>query len=56
MTTEAMRAISFECEECGEIQFADYTLESGWFEDRVVMSDLIDCENCGRENHVIEEL
>jgi len=56
MTTEAGRAIIFDCEHCGETQFASYTLEQEWYVDRMVMADNIDCEFCGKENHVIEEL
>lgn len=56
MTTEAMRAISFECEECGEIQFADYTLVDGWYMGRAVNEDNIICEHCWHDQHVIEEL
>ena len=53
---KAAKAIKFECEECGYDQYADYTLEHGWYDDRAVMRDNIACENCGHDNLVIEEL
>ena len=56
MTVTAERAIQFECEECGLVQFSEYTLVHGWYGDRAVNEDNIDCEKCGHENHVIEEL
>lgn len=56
MTVEAGRAIWFECEKCTHGQYADYSLDSGWFDGRAVNEDYIDCEECGHENHVIEEL
>lgn len=56
MPVTAERAIQFECEKCGHIQYGDYTLDMGWHEDRAIMEDRINCENCGHENHVIEEL
>lgn len=56
MTVIAEKAISFKCEHCGTEQFHDYTLESGWYVDRAVNEDKIDCVTCGHTNHVIEEL
>ncbi len=56
MTVDAEKAIQFECEECKEVQFADYMLEPGWHEDRAVNEDRINCSECNHENHVIEEL
>ena len=56
MTVEAEKAIQFECENCGHFQYESYTLCSGSFEDRAVNEDRIDCEKCGYENHIIEEL
>ena len=56
MPVDARKAIMFVCEECGFNQYSDYTLEHGWFEDRAVNEDRIDCEECSHENHVIEEL
>ena len=56
MTVTAERAIQFECEECGLVQFSEYTLSDGWYENRAVNDDRIYCEECGHENHVIEEL
>ena len=56
MTVRAEQAIQFECEKCKEVQYADYSLEHGWHEDRAVNEDLIACQSCGHENHVIEEL
>lgn len=56
MPVEAKKAIQFECENCGEVQFSEYTLNHGWHVDRAVNEDRIDCEECGHENHVIEEL
>ena len=55
MTVEAEKAIQYECEKCGEVQFSEYTLCPEWFEDREVMSDRILCDSCGHDNHVIEE-
>jgi len=46
----------FECEKCHHGQYADYTLGSDWEDDRAVMADNIDCEECGHENRVIEDL
>lgn len=56
MTVTACKAIWFECEQCCHGQFADYTLDSDWEEDRAVMADTIDCERCDHPNRVIEEL
>ena len=56
MTVEADRAIGFACEKCGEYQYHEYSLDNEWYEDRCVMADRIDCEYCGHENHVIENL
>ncbi len=56
MTVEAEKAIQFECEECGRVQFSEDTLCYGRYADRTVKEDRIDCEKCGHENHVIEEL
>jgi transcription elongation factor Elf1 len=56
MTVIAHEAISFTCENCGSEQFAEYTLSPGWYKDRAVNEDNIDCITCGHENHVIEEL
>lgn len=56
MTVTAEKAISFKCENCGSTQLADYSLEQGWYEDRAVNEDKIDCMACFHENHVIEEL
>ena len=56
MTVEAEKAIQFECEKCGYLNYESYTLESGWYEDRAVMEDCLECGECGHENHVIEEL
>jgi len=56
MTVKASRAILFDCEYCGETQYSSYALDQEWYEDRMVMADRIDCEVCGKENHVIEEL
>jgi transcription elongation factor Elf1 len=53
---KAHEAISFTCWNCGTEQLAYYTLEPGWYEDRAVNEDKIDCIVCGQENHVIEEL
>jgi len=55
MTVKAGRAIMFDCEYCGEAQYHEYTLEMEWSKDRMVMADRIECEFCGKENHVIEE-
>lgn len=56
MTVEAEKAIEFKCEKCGELQYFDYTLIPGWYEDRAVNEDKITCEKCSHQNHVIEEL
>ena len=56
MSVEAEKAIWFECEKCNEGQYADYSLEYSWEDDRAVMADNIDCELCGHTNRVIEEL
>ena len=56
MTTKAYKAIEFTCEYCEKRQYAEYTLDHEWFEDRYVNSDWINCEECGKENHVIQEL
>lgn len=56
MAVTAEKAIEFKCEKCDKFQFAEYTLAQGWYEDRAVNEDRIDCEYCGHENHVIEEL
>jgi transcription elongation factor Elf1 len=53
---KAHEAISFTCWNCGTEQLAYYTLNPGWYVDRAVNEDVIDCEKCGEENHVIEEL
>jgi len=55
MTVEADRAVGFACEHCGHYQYHEYSLEHNWHENRAVMSDNIDCEKCGKENHVIED-
>ena len=56
MTQTANKAIQFKCEKCGYIQFSKYTLEYSYFEDRYVYQDHIQCEKCGHDNHVIQEL
>ena len=53
---KAEKAIQFTCEKCLTPQFGEYSLMEGWYIDRVVMEDKIDCEKCGHTNHVIEEL
>lgn len=52
---KAWPAIEFECEKCGHVQYADYSLEDEWIDDHVVLADKIDCEKCGHENHVYIE-
>ena len=58
MTVDAGKAIWFECGYCGHGQYADYSLDSDWDVDRgaAVMADNIDCEKCGKENRVVEDL
>ena len=56
MTVTAEKAIQFECEKCGRIQFTEYTLTHAWYEDRAINEDNIMCEKCNHDNHVIEEL
>jgi len=56
MTVEAERAIQFECEECGEIQYHEYSLQDSWLDNRAVNADNIMCEKCGHDNFVFEEL
>lgn len=56
MTVKAGKAIKFHCEKCGADQYADYSLESDWEDDRAVNADNIDCNLCGHTNRVIEEL
>lgn len=56
MTTTAQKAIYFRCEDCDYPQYHLHTLEHGWFNDRYVNQDHIVCENCGFDNHIIEEL
>lgn len=56
MSIKAEPAIEFTCEKCGEIQYADYTLDQDWEEDRAVMADNIDCKKCGHENRVFMEM
>lgn len=56
MSVNAQKAIKFDCEKCGETQYADYTLEQSWEDDRAVMADNIDCCKCGHTNRVIDEL
>jgi len=57
---KAERAIQFDCEQCGETQYFEYTLEHGWCYDdgrsRAVMQDEVQCEFCGHMNHVYQEL
>jgi hypothetical protein len=56
----AFKAIYFNCEECEHGQYADYNLEEYLLEDsegaRTVLSDVIDCEKCGKPSRVIEEI
>ena len=54
MSELAKKAIYFECEKCGQGQYLDYTLEYFWEDDRAVMADMIDCENCYHQNRVIQ--
>jgi DNA-directed RNA polymerase subunit M/transcription elongation factor TFIIS len=56
MSVKAEKAISFECEKCRHHQFIEYTLDHDWEDDRAVMADNIDCEECKHVNRVIEEL
>ena len=56
MTVTAEKAIQFECEKCGHIQYSEYTLAPGWYQDRAVNEDSILCELCGHDQHIIEEL
>lgn len=56
VTVEISRAIQFKCEKCGHIQYAEYTLTPGWYEDRAVNEDNILCEYCNHDQHVIDEL
>jgi hypothetical protein len=56
MTVQACRAIYFDCEKCDHGQYADYTLDHDWEDDRAVYADNIDCEKCGHTNRVIEEM
>jgi len=52
----AERAIQFECENCGHMQYDNYALSPGWYINRAVNEDNIVCAECGHDNHVIEEL
>ena len=56
MAQVAQTAIQFECEKCGKIQFEEDSLDYAWFKDRTVREDHIQCEKCGHDNHVIQEL
>lgn len=56
MSVNAEKAIKFTCESCKETQFADYTLEQSWEDDRAVMADNIDCVKCHQTNRVIQEM
>ncbi len=56
MTVKAKKAIQYHCEKCCGVQFADYTLEPDWEDDRAVNADNIDCDKCGHTNRVIEEI
>ena len=55
MSVEVKNAIAFQCEACGYIQFEYNTLQHGWYEDRYVYQDNIDCEKCKHTNHVFKE-
>ena len=56
MSVEALKAIYFECEKCEHGQYADYTLNNNWEDDRAVNADDIICEKCNHSNRVIEEI
>jgi len=55
---KAERAIMFECEKCGRINFEEDTLdyEPHESEKRWIRFDRIDCDKCGHENAVYMEL
>ena len=56
MAQVAWPAIKYKCEKCGMEQFEEDSLDYGCYENKAVRQDHIQCENCGHDNHVIQEL
>lgn len=53
---KAVRCINFICDNCGKINYHQYSLEKGSYEGKVVMKDRIDCVKCSYDNFVYEEI
>lgn len=56
MAVKAEKTFGFACEKCNGWQCHDYSLEASLHEGRPVMSDNIDCTECGHTNLVFEDL